>query len=161
MTVKTQNLKKILQLRKNQAVNLQTNKGKMAQRFRIFLVVLLLMFPIKFFGQNIPHKIYCGINAQQILTQSKAKQSIYNLIKNKIPFTPTPNTRVVKTNIQYNPKIILDPDDLKSVIVCNYGVVCRVEYKFQKATTIPLRIRLGSLDYTNYLEQKPNAIKPN
>ena len=47
-------------------------------------------------------------------------------------------------------------DYLKSL-----GVLCKAEYEFQKATLIPLRVRLGSLDYTNYLEQKPNALKPN
>ncbi|MBS1919663.1 MAG: hypothetical protein JST17_05395 [Bacteroidetes bacterium] len=37
---------------------------------------------------------------------------------------------------------------------------CKKELEIQKATTIPLRLRLGSPDYVNYLEKKPNAIKP-
>lgn len=39
------------------------------------------------------------------------------------------------------------------------GIACKAEYKLEKATGLPLRIRLGSLQQTDYLESKPNARK--
>ena len=39
------------------------------------------------------------------------------------------------------------------------GFFCKKEIQFEKATKISLKFRLGSIDYTDYLEQKPNAIK--
>lgn len=40
------------------------------------------------------------------------------------------------------------------------GIACKAELKLEKATKIPFRFRLGSLQQTDYLERKPNAQKP-
>ncbi|MCP9752962.1 hypothetical protein [Ferruginibacter sp. HRS2-29] len=41
----------------------------------------------------------------------------------------------------------------------NLGFFCKKEWKIEKATKIPFRFRLGSVQYVDYLEGKPNSIK--
>lgn len=37
---------------------------------------------------------------------------------------------------------------------------CKQELRLQKLTSLPLYIRMGSKDDVDYLERKPNAIRP-
>ena len=40
------------------------------------------------------------------------------------------------------------------------GFFCRQELKIEKAISIPIKIRIGSIDHLNYMERKPNAVIP-
>jgi hypothetical protein len=160
---------------KNQAVNLQTNKTKMAQRLRYFLVVLLLMFTNENFAQS---------NKESALLQFKLTPSLeikttgisIESIQEKKGILKTENFSYIRA------AKFVSPCNIRELMKNHYSVTshspsfyfnllrvpaykpvalfCIAENNFEKQTSIPLRLRLGSLDYTNYLEQKPNALNP-
>jgi hypothetical protein len=114
----------------------------MVQRVCCFLVVLLLMFQENILGQEKPwSKVinYPSFSANQLLYLRQIpadslpkKLHVLNFTK---PLSPT-------------------------FYASHPGFFCKKELQLDKITIVPLRFRLGSLDYVNYLEQKPNALKP-
>jgi hypothetical protein len=158
---------------KNQAVNLQTNGGIMRQRHFIFLVVCLLMFCGKNFGQKFPQKKFpqyprynlVGLKIETPRNSHYFKNSVqdYLLIhlQAKPGFVvndPYPKFQVGEYEIIGPPfNVVYPPAIPKDFYINGLGMICRYELKFETKTSIPLRLRLGSLEYVNYLEQKPNS----
>jgi hypothetical protein len=136
----------------------------MRQRTRGFLVVLLLMFTGNIFSQ-------------QWESDFSIKRNKYSLTK---PFSPLINSdtmivkyidffrvhRIFGCNFAYTEiatsilPLITYPSYTLNCNTSHLGIVCKKELEFEKKTSIPLRLRIGSLDYTNYMERKPNALKP-
>ena len=93
-------------------------------------------------------KLKLAYHADNNITYQKYFQQSKSKIKEK---------RVANTK----PVIYLNPLS-RSIIAadfytCNFGFFCKKELQFEKATKIPLRFRLGSLQYNDYLEGKPNT----
>jgi hypothetical protein len=67
---------------------------------------------------------------------------------------PLPNTLVFKSAAYSNqikkPTVVVKPDFISS----KQGFVCKQEWRFEKKTKLPLKIRLGSLEYVNKMEGK-------
>lgn len=64
-------------------------------------------------------------------------------------YTPKKDSLAVKASTNnFTPSFILIPN----FVANNWGFFCKQEWKFEKATKISLKIRLGSLEATNKLE---------
>jgi len=139
----------------------------MAQRLCGFLVVFLLMFNGEIFGQESPQfgEKNLNENSQIIrstiyrIVRSERKSSVTDFSKYFI----TPTYKAIKIFVDGNYagpvyKIIYLPTSATYVEDLSWS--CRKELQIQKAIHLPLNLRLGSLDYVDWMEQKPNAVRP-
>jgi len=88
-----------------------------------------------FFNTNIP---------------GKSKNSFLTFYQPKSSFLSKPENLVASAE---NPGAPNSPIP-QNFATCDYGFFCRQELKIEKATNIPLRFRLGSLEQCNYYEGK-------
>jgi hypothetical protein len=157
----------------------------MVQRLCSFLVVFLLMFSGRIFGQENcrPVKESQGIIATQVKKMKLYSVNGLNTISlagiNPELFIKLPINYETLKNFNFENQLKSDylitdsapinmPFSLfilfKPVALPSYtnqlGFFCKKELQLDKITSVPIRFRLGSMEYVNYLEQKPNAIKP-
>ena len=129
----------------------------MAERPFYFVVVSILFFNVEIFSQqNRPECIKLPINyntlanfefEKQLKPDWPPKDSLAKLIK------PYGDSAISKSLPSL---FVLSPCYYSS----NLSFFCSKELKLEKITSVPFRFRLGSLEYVNYLEQKPNTRKP-
>jgi hypothetical protein len=109
------------------------------------------------FGQN--------YTAKKILRGNISNLEWNNQAWNKVTFTNyfqhSKNKMKQKPLVSARP-VFYTSSQSRSVInadfyACNFGFFCKKELQFEKATKIPLRFRLGSMQYNNYLEGKINS----
>jgi len=149
--------KKIVPIIKNQAVNLHTNLINVSQRASQFLVVLLLIFSTKIFSQQqLPR-----IEQKHAHTLKNSGDFRLKFFLSQFGFAPGLSERPKEKFYQY----LVDGNFCGPVYIYssipNLPFFCRTEIQFEKATSIPLRFRIGSLDYVNRLEGKNDWIQPN
>ncbi len=84
------------------------------------------------------------------------KQTIHSPLHYKCNWERVQYVKILDS-LQYN---LLAQPVLPNSYTRNLGFFCQKELKLDKITPLPIRFRLGSLDYVNWMEQKPNAVKP-
>jgi hypothetical protein len=143
-------------LHKNNAVNLRTNPHRLAQRsHKIIVVLVLLVLPLFSLAQQSLTNGQQG-KIKEILERKNPEKKgnsygfspLYVVSQGPSPLNPLENKRAEYFG--------LSPGFYMQCL----GYFCRQEIRLEKITSVPIRFRLGGLDYVNWLEQKPNAAKP-
>jgi hypothetical protein len=128
----------------------------MAQRVFAFVVVLVILIQGESFSQEkLANQATAMVDSTPV---TRAGLDIQPMIKNSPDLFVRPQIRVgYPANLSTCKSSIISP----SFYSDHLGFFCRQELQVQKLISLPLRVRLGSLEYVNYLEQKPNAVKRN
>ena len=145
------NFKKIVPIIKNQAVNLQTNDLMKSQRVYQILVVFMLILPGRIFSQQ-QMPLFAQKTPHIYLEENLKAQKNHN---NSYSFSAFVDTEALRP-FTLNPLPLRMEVIKANLTIQNLPFFCKKEFIFEKNTSVPLRVRLGSLDYVNKLEGKEN-----
>lgn len=125
----------------------------MQQRIREFLVVGMLIFSAELFSQQSADNdlVTLIIPPGNRFGAGKALGSQ----KKPVPLA----WNAFRPGLQKKPVLLRQPLPADHY-TRQLGFFCRNEWQLDKKTLLPLRFRLGSLEYTNRMEGKNNLIPP-
>ncbi len=131
----------------------------MRERYCYFLVVFIsIIFCGEIFAQKDSLYLKLPINYNMLANRDFEKSLLFE--KGKKLNILLEAKRKKDTLCLPNIKYYLYQPVPKDFYSGNLSFFCKKELQIEKLTSVPLRFRFGSLDYVNYLEQKPNAGKP-
>lgn len=132
----------------------------MLERIFFFVVVLILFHNGEIFGQEKNVEKFTT-NPLFPVQHYKKRSTVSDSLHLFKPALPVKSMNVYGAFVLSSPMYPLSGAGvISSFNPAQLSFFCRKEWQFEKATSIPLRLRLGSLAYTDYLERKPNALKP-
>lgn len=129
----------------------------MSQRVFCFVVVLICLLNGEIFAQVNSEKIIRDFNSPAFSYNDTMRyRNCFKTVNYKIQDNQAKYSDISDKKANY---FLLNPVPI-NFYSQNLSFFCKKEFQIEKAIFIPLRFRLGSLEYVNYLEQKPNALKP-
>lgn len=127
----------------------------MRERRISFIVVSLLLIKFSVFGQDFQESNPSSIIEKQLLMHKLGKSFPASSI---IPDTSGLVTqKKLKNFFTFSPSLTFSANFQPGTRVPS-AFFCRQEIRLEKATGIAFRFRLGSVDYVDYLERKPNSV---
>ncbi len=134
----------------------------MAERFFCLVVVLIFLSCGEIFGQSKPVEKFFKKDSAYYFSKYNPdflqnNVNLYGIVNSRPSISLIFNAAIPPNAL--SPTLRPNPFEIKSYRQ-PFSFFCRKEWQFEKATSIPLRLRLGSMEYTDYLEQKPNAPRP-
>jgi hypothetical protein len=132
----------------------------MPQRVFSFVVVLVLYFNVEIFSQIKSQYVKLPINYSTLANFEFEKKLQPGYLAKLSTFSPEKIKRDLGIITSFQPLLVLSKPALSPSFYSHHlGFFCKKELQLEKIISVPFRFRLGSLDYVNYLEQKPNAQK--
>jgi hypothetical protein len=126
----------------------------MPQRFFLTVVVLIFSFSGEIFAQEKNVEKFMDHNGNLLPQPRKDIFFSSSFFSSKGYYRdPVLSSQKVSSTSAFTPVA-------KDYYSKHLGFFCRKEVWLEKSISLPLRFRLGSVEYTDYMEGKPNAVLP-